>query len=277
MNNLEQWQYERTNFYENSKAHDFIKDYFNVKNGVRCIVGHIKDIYLKNKSPTYYKYENNNCRAMTIPDYHNKNYQALTEFWCIHSLMYIFNPIVLDWMDSLNHKKIITDNIVGLNAVIEIDSPEEPNSDKAKRTSFFDYINEFNTTINHIDKKLENIGENYNIMFSGNGIYIILEGYYENNLRDYVLNFINLVDVMKEDEGLGNNLKVHVDNKSAPWNDYFKLPFTFHEKRPRISIPLPKGEIQKDWLDNVTSTNNVLNDYTIIDEIIKNCEWKKIW
>lgn len=277
MNNLEQWQLQRIDLYTKSKALNFIKDYFNVKEGVKCIVGHVKDIYIKNRSPTYYRYENNKCRALTLPDRYSNDYTALGEFWCIHSLMYTFNSKVLDLMDTANHREVMATNIAGLNATIEIDSPEEPNTNKAKRTCFFDYINDFNITIDHIDKKLNNLGEDYNTMFSGNGIYIILEGYYESNLKEYVSNFINLIDKMKEDEGLGNSLKVHVDNKSAPWNDYFKIPFTFHEKRPRIAIPLPKGELDKEWIDRVTNSTNILNDYSIVDEIIKESNWKKLW
>lgn len=277
-NILEQWQQDRIKFYTESKALDFINDYFDVKKGVRCIVGHVKDMYALGRQPTYRIYDDNKCRALTIPDYLIPNtYSHLKDYWTVHSYMYVFDKRVLEWTALENRKDIMTESLIGINAVIELDSPEEPNSDKAKRTDFFDYVSEFNSTINLIDKRLTELGEDYNLQFSGNGIYMILEGYYDDNLQDYVNNFINLIDRLREDDNLGCNLKVHVDNRSAPWNDYFKIPFTFHEKRPRVSIPLSKGELDKDWIKYVSNVDNIIYDYRIVDEIIKKANWRRIW
>lgn len=280
---LEQWQQDRIKFYTESKALDFINNYFKVKKGARCIVGHIKDMYKLRRQPTYRIYQDNKCRALTLPDTLTRKYNSLAEFWTAHSYMYTFDKRVLDWTDLSIKREIMKYSLEGINAVIEIDSPEEPDSEKAKRTNFFDYIPEFNAVINRLDKILTELGEDYNIQFSGNGIYIILEGYYEDNLQDYVDNFVNLLDNLREKENLGDLLKVHVDNKAAPWNDYFKIPFTFHEKRPRMSIPLQKGEIDKEWLDAVSNINSIMNDYNttnnykVIDEIIKKANWRKLW
>lgn len=278
---LEQWQQQRIEFYNiNNKVIDFLNKYFNVSKGKRCIVGHVKDMYKLKRQPTYRIYGNNQCRALTIPDAITNTYSPLKDYWTVHSYMYIFNECVLNWTNLSMRKEIMKNSLVGLNAVIELDSPEVPNSETAVRTSFFDYIQDFDLAINHIDKKLTNLGEDYNLMFSGNGIYIILEGYYEDNLQDYITNFINLIDTLKEVEGLGNSLKVHVDNKSAPWNDYFKIPFTFHEKRQRISIPLPKEKLDEEWIDYISHTDNIINNNHIswcVNDIIKKANWKKLW
>jgi hypothetical protein len=273
---LEQWQIDRMNFYTKSGVLKFIDDYFNVKKGTRCIVGHVKDMYDLHRQPTYRIYHNNMCRAQTIPDAITRNHSALLEYWTVHSYMYVFDKRVLEWTNLENRKDIMKESLVGINAVIELDSPEDKNSDKAKRTSFFNYVPEFNDAISIIDKRLTELGEDYNLMFSGNGIYLTLEGYYDDSLNDYVDNFINLNDNLRE-SGLGDNLKVHIDNRAAPWNDYFKTPFTFHEKRPRVSIPLPKEELNKNWIKFVSDVNNISQDYSIVNEIIKKASWRKLW
>ena len=273
---LEQWQTDRMNFYKNSGVLKFIDEYFNVKKGARCIVGHVKDMYALTRQPTYRIYKDNKCRVLTIPDSLTHNHMSLLDYWTVHSYMYVFDKRVLEWTDLENRKDIMKESLVGINAVIELDSPEDKNSDKAKRTSFFDYVHHFNEAINIIDKRLTELGEDYNLMFSGNGIYLLLEGYYGDNLNDYVDNFINLNDNLREN-GLGDNLKVHVDNRAAPWNDYFKCPFTFHEKRPRMSIPLPKGELDENWIRFVSYTENITYDYDIVNEIIKKSGWRKLW
>lgn len=291
--NMEDWQKERIDFYINSGALKFIEEYFNVKKGVRCIVGHLRNY--PSKKPVYYEYgrdDNKNlCRAITLPD-HNKDsglYNNLVNFNCVHSLIDTFNISVLEWMDIVSHRQNIVDNVCGLNLIIELDAPYDSLERGAKRLNFFDFIDEFNRCVNIIGKYLDDVGEEYNIMFSGNGIYIMLEGFYEiDSLLDYKENFIRLMDNIKEDNSeLDNPIKVHIDNKSCPWNDYFKIPFTFHEKRPRISIPLSKDEIDGKWLNEVSDISNIfVRDnfydcdnfcYDVINEVISKCEWRKIW
>lgn len=277
MSNLEEWQQNRIKFYTQSKAFKFINDYFNVKKGTRMLIGHIKDMYKFKKDPTYRLYQHPECRYITLPDIITNKYEALKNYWCNHTSIYTFDKNLFEY-----HNEKITLNLartaaIGINAVIELDSPDDPNSDKAKRLSFFDYINEFNIAISHIDKTLTNLTTDYNLMFSGNGIYIILEGYYEDNLEDYKENFINLLDTLKEKEELGDKLKVHIDNWKAPWNDYFKIPFTFHDSRKRISIPLPKKELDGEWINRVSNSDNIINDYNTIDEIIQKANWRKLW
>lgn len=277
---IELWQKDRISFYHKSGVLNFIENFFDVKKGIRCVVGHEKDMYRLKHEPSYRLWENGKCRGYTLPDPISRKYDILRDYWCVHSLMYTFDKSVLTWNDASNSKSMFRDRRVGLNAVIELDSPDDPSSDKAKRLTFFDHIAEFDSVISKIDKILENETTEYNLMFSGNGIYVMLEGYYGEDLLEegcFKQNFSNLLDTLKEKEGLGDKMRVHVDNAKAPWNDYFKICFTFHETRPRISIPLPKGKLDGKWIDKVSNVNNVMNDYSIIDEIIKKAEWKKIW
>lgn len=277
---IEWWKKDRIKFYEESDVKQFIDNFFDVKKGVRCIAGHEKDMYRLKHQPSYRIWENNQCRAITIHDPISKKYDALVDYWCNHTFMYTFDKSILDWNDGLNSIPMFRDNRIGLNAVIDLDSPDDPGSNYAKRLTFFDYIDDFNNVINRIDKFLGDYTTDYNLQFSGNGIYINLEGYYGDDIleedcaRDM---FINLLDNLREKQGLDNKLKVHVDNAGAPWNDFFKLPFTFHETKSRVSIPLPKGELDGEWINRVSNVNNITTDKSIVNEIIKKAKWDKIW
>jgi hypothetical protein len=277
---MEDWQEQRVDFYQNSAALPFINNYFDVKKGVRLLFGHIKDMYKLKRMPTYRLYENNKCRYMTLPDVITRKYTPLKDYWCNHSSIYTFDKKVLQFHSDNDTLELGRNSAIGMNAVIELDSPNDPSYDKAKRLLFFDHIEEFNNVISQIDKKLNELTTDYNIMFSGNGIYIILESCYEDNFSQegyYRDNFLNLLHTMQETEGLGDKFKVHIDNSKAPWNDFFKLPFTFHESRPRISIPLPKGELDSEFINEHSNVNNTLNDYSLINETIQNAKWSKIW
>lgn len=275
---MDEWKEQRINFYKNSNALEFIKDYMNVKKGVRLTIGHCKDMIKYGYDPTRYitDYQKFKTRPLTIPDSEDGSFHVLKNYWCVHSSMYTFNEDVTHWINVKNHTSTLENNRCGINAVIDLDTPDDPTVNIAKRLTFFDHIEEFNNVINKIDKKLEDEGQEYNLMFSGNGIYFILNGYYEDNFLVYRDNFVNTIDYLKEN-GLENKLRVHIDNKSAAWSVYTKIPFTFHDKRNRISIPLPKGEIDKNWLDEASNPDNIMKDYNIINEIIKKAKWKKIW
>ncbi len=272
---MEDWQKQRLNFYTKSEALDFIKKYFNVKKGVRCVACHYREYPKKGRHQ--YEHFENKVRMITIPHIKNEIPNILTDFNCVHSFMRIFRKSVLEWMDIKDYLPTIRNSSIGMNAILEIDTPYVSLEEKSPRIDFFDCINDINNTIKIIDKELENINEKYNMMFSGNGLYFILEGYYnEDTFMDYKENFINLFENMQKN-GLGDKLKVHIDNKLAPWNDYMKIPFTFHERKPRITVPLPKGDIDTEWLKRVSHTTNIMNNYTIISEIIKTANWEKLW
>jgi len=267
---------DRMAFYKNSSATDFINYYFNVQKGVRYMVGHVENRAELGRMPSYRMYKNNKCKAIKLSTILDEKDNPFREYYSNHAYIYTFKDHKDKWFNIEQKKTMYTENILGMNQVIDLDMPEDPKGEKARRLNFFDHIDEFNVVISKIDKKLTDLEENYNLMFSGNGIYFVLEGYYEDNLSVYIDNIINLIDHFKETE-FGDKSEVHVCNNAAPWNDYFKLPFTFHESRPRMSVPLRKGKIDGDWLDKVSDISNVMNDYSIVDDIIEKCRWEKLW
>ena len=273
---VEWWRVDRIKFYEESGTGLFIDNFFDVKKGVRCIVGHEKDMYRLNHEPHYREWNGGKCRAYTLQDPILSRFRILTDDWTNHCYIYTYDKSILQWHNGTESRAMFRNNKVGLNAVIELDSPDDPNSDKAKRLTFFNHISEFDMAIEKIVKVLEEWAKKatkktgvvykieYNLQFSGNGVYIYLEGYYEDNLLEgggFKDNFINILDTLKEKEDLGDKTKVHICNSKAPWNKYFKVPFSFHETRNRISIPLPKGKLDGKWIDRVSNVDNIMNDY----------------
>jgi len=273
---MEEWQKQRLDFYIKSGASQFISKYLDVKDGIRCISSHPREYPKRGRIQYEYNAIKGTQRMYRFYP------ELLTKYNCIHSFMYTFDKKVLEWVDQDVAINLYRASTVGINAIIEIDSPYKTEKEGSPRLDIMDFIPELNKTLSIIIKRLDELGEEYYILFSGNGVYIILEGYYPRldneieRLQDYKDNFINLFENLQKD-GFGNPLKVHIDNSGAPWNDYMKIPFTFHEKKPRMSIPLSKEEIDGKWLRQVSDVNNIMNDYSIINEIIKKANWEKLW
>ena len=274
------WINNNKDFYENSNAYEFIEKYFEVKKGVKCIAVHPKS-YSINKA--LYRLNWADKLVKFYPDYYdtpiNSDFKRmrtlskenLINSKCTHSFMHIFDEKVLNWY-SKSHSTLPEESIVGINAVLDLDAP----SNGTSRKDIFDSINDFNIAINTISKALDEIDQEYNQMFSGNGVYIILKGYYKKNLiKRYTDNLITLIENLQMYEF--DQLKVKLDNARTPWNDYFKIPFTFHEKKPRISCPLPKGELDAKWLNEHTDISKIKDDYSLVDEIIKEANWEILW
>lgn len=270
------WMTKRYKFYKNDSILAFIKDYFDVKDGVRCIAAH--PIEYPDRGRVQYEYNKTEQRMFTFSE------RLLTKYNCLHSFMWIFDHKVLGWVDQNYSLNLYRSAAVGINAILEIDSPYESDKEGAKRLDVMNYIEDMNNVIRRIDRVLVKLGEKYNILFSGNGIYIILEGYYPRlkeeveKLGIYKQNFVNLFENKKYLGDLREDVtKVHIDNAGAPWNDYMKIPWTFHEIfKNRVSIPLGKGDIVKEDLEYFSNAENIIKG-DLAKEIIKRANWEKLW
>lgn len=293
---------------------EFMEQYFDVKKGVRCIAGHK---YSKG-SPVYYVYDRREgiegieriegiegeggkrgegieYRKMInprIPEYDN----VMRKIKTAHGFFFTFDGRVVDsYFPAIGRINYICSSIVGINYSIDLDAPHESLEKGAKRLDFFDYVKEFDEAVGVICRRLDELGEVYNLMFSGNGIYIMLGGYYEDIDGD-VMNYVRDIDIEIENMkngslgngslgngslgiDLGNKLKVHIDNKKLAWNKYVKLPFQPHGNLGnRYSIPIPIGGdhgqnkcIDKEWV------REACNLGIGKENIIKKANWKKIW
>lgn len=293
---MENWQNERMKFYAESgllSKGGFFDEYFKLRQGVRCVAGHFIDY--PDRSPQYYEYDNQgNCRMITLPDCDGK-WNYLVDWYTVHGFMFAFDERVLDWMPMFGneHNDIIEENVVGLNAVLEIDTPYESEEEGAARLDFFGWVDEFNDVICKVGKILEDRGEEYNIIFSGNGIYIVFEGCYigldadTEEFERYKKNFEKLFLKLQFEEGLGERVKIHIDNKAVPWNDYMKIPFTGHPNG-RMSVPIGGSAggvsdvmIDGEWLKNVCYEDTLKKGgKELVNEVIDRAVgkgWRNIW
>lgn len=266
----------------------FMKEYFDVKKGVRCIAGHKYPVIDKQgkkvkTNPIYYVYSGEYIRMINPRIPKEEFNDVMKKIKTSHGFFFTFDSRVIDsFFPAIGRIEYICSSIVGINYSIDLDAPHDSLEKGAKRLNFFDYISEFNLAIEKITKRLDEIGEKYNIMFSGNGIYIMLGGYYEDIDGD-VMNYVRDIDIeienMKINFDLGNKLKVHIDNVTLAWNKYVKLPFQPHGSYGnRYSIPIPIGYIgddkdNKDWIMRACSNLDKDN----VNDIIKTANWRKIW
>lgn len=276
---LEDWQKQKIDFYVNSSALAFIEDFFNLGSdrAVRCIGGHIKG-FSKGDQPTLRRWRNNytECRGYSLKE--EGKYKCLKDFWTNHFFIHIHDKDVLEWHPRVEKKSMFKDNVIGLQPVFELDSPYT-DENMTSRKIFFDCIDEFDSAIYIVTHELEKADLNWVLEFSGNGIYVIGEAYIGNQDKERIFetNYINQIDHFNEGI-LGDDLHVHLDNVKANWHKYFKIPFTGHDSKNRMSIPLPKGKLDGPWIDEMSNLDNIMNDYSIIDKIIKKANWSsKVW
>jgi hypothetical protein len=171
--------------------------------------------------------------------------------------------------------------IIGISPVMDIDAPSIYENEGTKneyvigRESMFDYIDDFNNTIGIIENELKEVEIEWNMSSSGNGIYIIGKPFYSENQEEiykYADKFVEIIDDVNHVKE--NKLEIH-DNAKA-WSYYYKIPFSFHVNRQRISIPLRKGKLDEQWLDKMTDIRNLSNNNckNFVGEILNKAQWK---
>ena len=218
----------------------YIRDFLNVDNGMRCRAllleskksdGSIKgDIKIKGKDiSTYFSYKDGTQKEYKYP-LTNK-----IDGYCLNAItIYFFKCIFNNNVTRSNSIDDITDNIIGVTSVFDIDAPEE-NGKKIDILSDRKYTDKIIKGIERIDKELKLLGIGYKIQFSGNGYYIILDDYYDdyNSLITYCDKFIRLSYDMSQLTGMD------IDAWNLNYYRFFKVPYSFHRDYNRISIPLP--------------------------------------
>lgn len=317
MNNIVKYQKLTELYRRDDRVRDFIIDFFKTKKdkndkvSVRCVSFQDKVRGL------HYRYGWNEQKALVGLDIEN--------FWkrvgsakgmAMFFYEYLFDPYVTDseynhWeyvresdgnivIDSNGKRKIrILHNydIIGSSIVFEIDAPSDKENGggsgySGNKIDIFDkkYYSLFMWTKKRVEQKLELLGARYNCLFSGNGIYIIIESAFFNEFENMdLIKFRKIKQYMFEDiqpfvtkNMRGSGGHPIIDLRDIGWATYFKVPFTFHETRDRMVIPIGKGHIDREWLDHVTNFNgadeyDIISDENISD-ILKNCEWEfGIW
>lgn len=266
---------ERSRFvlYNEPQTTDFILKFFEMENpqAARCRAW-TKDVV--DKKLIIARYENQRLISLT------RNNIMKQLFGCHTTYFYefLFNKDTVGSAIAKTQKK---GQIIGITPVMDIDAPTIYENKGTKnevvlgRESIFQYIDDFNSTIEIIDSELKECGYGYKMTSSGNGVYIIGDPFYSDDIKeiyqhaDDYSDLINDVNNVKE-----NGLGIHDSAKA--WSYYYKIPFTFHVGRQRFSIPLKKGKLDGEWIDKVTNITdlNMNNVKSVIGDIIKRSDWK---
>lgn len=247
----------RDKFYiDNPWTKDEILKFFKVKKGIRCRVRHhrgeLHPVYRDNtRSVAYngnYGYPLTDINEGNI-DYELKN--ASTQ----HFLYYIY----AEGVRECNSKSEIAEHIIGLTCVMDIDSPYV-NMQSQKKVRYdilgnrgMRVLKAFDVLKGVAKRELSDCGywDETRVLSSGNGFYIIIPDFYGNpqEISEHMHGFVGLEKfvngVCRKEYGFSQDL---CDERVVPWNRYCKIPFSFHAKYNRVSVPLNK---EADFVDGI--------------------------
>lgn len=286
-------QKEAYRFYlENPDIIQFILDFYQIPKGMRARIRF--DWGKSGKAPSPVGYPRPTPRMQSL----NKNniLMELRQGKTQHFFVYVFDEEIVQCSDSsqieeFDEKGWKHSHIIGLTPVIELDSLKIPNGKNSERYDCLgaysnNIISNFNTARTVIKELLkdikneetnETLWDSTRMMFSGNGIYFILDTFYGNN-RDETFRFmLKFVELMEDINALcvergGEPVVDHT--QTLPWNDFFKCPFTFHQKYDRISIPLDKDMmINADYIRNYSDPEFLSKDKRHVEQLIKISKW----
>ena len=168
--------------------------------------------------------------------------------------------------------------VLGVGIVFDIDSPKELEKTHGKANMFEEkWYEEFMTMKNEAEKLANQIELKCVSSTTGNGFNITCEPYWFDERND---NFDNFRETMRN--GIENinvsheNIGVRIDEKITDWCMYKKMPFTYHAKWNRITLPVDKGKLDREWLLDISDIDNFIkNEPENLNEIIKKCKWDK--
>jgi len=280
----------------NSVVYKFLLSFFEMSKGVRVRSRQLS----RQNSPMYYDKGNNTSNLVTLM---KNNIMGEMIWGTSHFMSNIFDNSVLlskNVIDLNNHERKIffESKIIGVQSVFDVDAPKNPKAkldiNEPLRLNFFDYIEDFKESSKIIERMLDDAGEEFNVMFSGNGIYFVLKVFDDTEMLDDYLYDVSediskinrrindkLNIVKRFDLREGESIPFTVDEDKAGWSRYYKLPFTRHWDYPRLCIP-----IMKNWYDDIEHLDKMSNvgNYKSINQIFENTKniiekanWKNLW
>jgi len=165
-------------------------------------------------------------------------------------------------------------HIIGMSVCFDIDSPKYESGEKV---NCFDIWDRFMFVKYKVEWILKSMGIDYICVFSGNGIYVITEDLYVDNYDDFEYLIYKTDEVIDHINNYVNRYykgKIHpaIDKKKKSWWNYDKVPFTYHTKWHRITIPLPKGKVDMEYVKRVGNIdifekNNIEYTKEIIEKV----------
>lgn len=265
------------------KIREHIKKFLKTKRGVRPIV--IQKRYPKIENPLVW-YPRNSNMMLNISslnmDVLTTNYGQLHFFECIFDNAILDeNLINKEILDEIEINKELYDNrgitpirsivynkyIIGISPIFDIDSPKD--SVTGKKVYCIEIWDRLMFVKQMIEKWLDSLGIKYDIIFSGNGIYIKVQNLYFKNYEeymvllewfDYITNYINhYMDQYYKYKGVYPK----IDNKRKTWWNYYKTILTYHTKWNMMTGYLPKGYVDKEYVMRVFNIDNFIVNHDI--------------
>ena len=68
---------------------------------------------------------------------------------------------------------------------------------------------------------------------------------------------------------------VRIDPYPIMWSVYKKMPFTYNAKWNRVTLPVAKGRIDKEWLNTMSDLDYFISNPIHVDEVINKSNWYK--
>ena len=264
---------------QNEQVKNFIIKFFKVRKGFRARV--IQN-YAEDKIVRYQGYHKHIGTVDTDNFWDQMDISGTLFFYEM-----IFNKERADRRNIGSHKLKLELSTIGSSTVFDIDAP----SVDGHKVDFFEIWEEFDHAKAIVEKELQELGIKYNCMFSGNGIYVICQSMYFDEMKimkdlddDFTkMDLYNdtitrmILDINKKLEMDG--LKVGIDSSGKHWAKYHKVPFTYQHYRERISIPIERGKIWIEQLKCASNANNFFKGIALanINSITLNADWKNIW
>ena len=176
---------------------------------------------------------------------------------------------------------IFNKHVIGASIVFDIDSPHEL-EEKVGKVNMFDENQNWYKEFMIMKCAAEEWFDSQNLrcvsFTTGNGFNIVSEPYWFDKNNDNLYDFKDDIDyaIDKINKLHINECKgVTIDTYPITWHVYKKMPFTYHTKWNRITFPVTKGRIDKEWLKKLSDLDYFLSNPKHIDEVIKKCGWDK--
>ena len=172
--------------------------------------------------------------------------------------------------------------VLGFGLVFDIDAPKALESIVGKANMFDEaWYNEFMVVKKETEKIIERILKlRYVCATTGNGFNIFCEPYWFDETDDTLYNFIDTIDDIVGDININVEKMgvkgVRVDEKAMDWSMYKKMIWTYHSKWNRITLPVRKGDVDREWLMSISDMDDFLADEKAnLDEVLLESGWQR--
>jgi len=187
-----------------------------------------------------------------------------------------FTDKMIKWINDGNKKEdfkpwmVFNDHVIGISIVFDIDC----GSNLFEKDTF----NKAMILKNGTEEELDSHGLKHKSSTTGNGINVISEPYFFKENDDNLKNCSN--EIVKTYEKINNLYHkyidgVKIDPKRPDWQIYKKMPFTYHAKWNRITLPISDGSnIDREWLMKISDIDYFMNnEKTNIKDVIEKSGW----